>query len=180
MSKKLLVFSDSHGSVSAVKAVLTWAAKHLPPNDTICGAAFCGDGIADLKPAAESTGFYCDWKLVNGNNDYEYSMPESIVFDFCDYRFFMCHGHRHGIYTGFNSLVAAARSNEAQIVLFGHAHVPINKTESGILILNPGSVSRPRNRTGATFAVIECSPDNAPKVEFWGIGGRGQIKPVKL
>ena len=105
--KKLLVFSDSHGSVSAVKAVFSWANDHIPPKGTICAAAFCGDGIADLQPAADATGFYCDWKLVSGNNDYSYSMPDATIFDFCDYRFFMCHGHRHNIYGNFHTLAAA-------------------------------------------------------------------------
>ena len=175
--KKLLVFSDSHGSVSAVKTAFAWAVEYLPPNDTICGAAFCGDGITDIKPAADATGFYCDWKLVSGNNDYGTSIPDSAVFDFGNYRFFMCHGHRHNIYAGFNSLVAAAHSNEAHAVLFGHAHTPINKTENGILILNPGSISRPRSRIGATFAVIECA--DKLEIEFFGISAQGNISKLK-
>lgn len=176
--KKLLVFSDSHGGVAALKAVFSWAVDHLPPKDTICGAAFCGDGIDDLQPAADATGFYCDWKLVRGNNDYNYSMPDSTVFEFADYRFFMCHGHKYNIYTGYRTLVAAAKSNEAHAVLFGHAHIPIKKTESGILIINPGSVDRPRNSKGASFAVINCA--DQLEVEFFGVSARGNISQLKL
>ena len=104
-------------------------------------------------------------------------MPDSAVFDFGDYRFFMCHGHRHSVQSGYNPLVAAAQNNEAHVVLFGHAHTPINKTENGILILNPGSVSRPRSKIGATFAVIECK--EKLEVEFFGIGTQGNIGKLK-
>jgi len=61
--KKLLVFSDTHGGFTPLKAVFSWAKDRLPPNDTISCAAFLGDGISDLKRAADETGFYCDWKL---------------------------------------------------------------------------------------------------------------------
>ena len=176
--KKLLVFSDSHGDVSAVKAVFAWAVDHLPPKDSICTVAFCGDGLADLQQAADATGFYSDWKLVGGNNDYSFSLASSTVFDFADHRFFMCHGHRHNIYSNFHTLAAAGRASEADIVLFGHAHVPVKYTEDGILIVNPGSISRPRSKVGATFAVIECG--EKVDVVFYGIIGRGLIREVKI
>jgi putative phosphoesterase len=179
-NKKLLVFSDTHGSVKLLKTVLSWAKDHTPPAGTICAAAFLGDGVSDLRPAADAAGFYCDWKLINGNNDFSYSLPETAVFDFGDYRFFMCHGHRHGLYGGYHSLIAAARASNADAALFGHAHVPFCKTIDGIFLLNPGSLGRPRSRIGSTFAVIECTHGRPLKAEFYGIGSRGEILQVKL
>jgi len=179
-SKKLLVFSDTHGSVQTLKAVFDWAKKHSPPNDTICGAAFLGDGISDIQYAANITGFFCDWKLVRGNNDFGYSIPEAAVFDFAENRFFMCHGHHHNLYGGYHTLIAAARNTDANVALFGHSHVPSQNTENGVLLVNPGSVGRPRSRIGSTFAVIECTEGEQPEVEFFGIGARGEIRKVKL
>jgi len=178
-SKKLLVFSDTHGGVTALKAVLNWAKNHTPPKDTICAAAFLGDGISDLQPAANAAGFFCEWKLVGGNNDYGYSMPEAAVFDFCDHRFFMCHGHRHSLYGGYHTLIAAARNAGADAALFGHTHVPFFKNVDGMLLINPGSVVRPRSRIGASFSVVECAPDQPLKAEFWGIGAKGEIRELK-
>jgi len=178
--KKLLVFSDTHGSISALKTVMNWAKDRLPPKDTICCAAFLGDGIADLSRAADETGFYCDWNVVSGNNDYRTSVPEAAVFDFCDYRFYMCHGHRHSLYGGYHSLVTAAKNSQANVVLYGHTHVPSRATIDSILLINPGSVGRPRSRVGASFAVIECTPNEQLTVDFWGIGDRGQIKKLKI
>jgi putative phosphoesterase len=179
-SKKLLVFSDSHGSVTILKSVFNWAKDHIPPNGTISAAACLGDGVSDLRTAADTTGFYSDWKLVRGNNDYGISLPEAAVFSFCEHRFFMCHGHRHNLHGGYHSLLAAAKNNDADVVLFGHTHVPFQKKIGGILLVNPGSVSRPRNWIGSTFAVIECIEGKPLQVEFWGISERGTIKKVKL
>ena len=178
--KKLLVFSDTHGSLYALKAVFDWAKDRLPPNDTICAAAFLGDGVSDIGPAADASGFFCDWKVISGNNDYDVSMPGTAVFDFCDHRFFMCHGHRHSLYGGYHTLAAAARNAQADAALFGHAHVPCLKSENGVLLVNPGSVGRPRSKIGATFAVIECVEDEPLKVEFWGLGAKGDIRAVKV
>jgi putative phosphoesterase len=178
--RKLLVFSDTHGSSAALIKVMEWAKDQLPPEGAICAAAFLGDGISDLRKAADAAGFYCDWKLINGNNDYNYSYPEAATFDFGDYRFFMSHGHRHGLYGGYQSLIAAARNTDSQVALFGHTHVPFYKVIDGIILINPGSVGRPRSRTGATFAVVECVPGEQLKVEFMGIGERSGIRKLTI
>jgi putative phosphoesterase len=180
-SKKLLIISDTHGNFSVLRTALEWAKDHLPPNDSICCAAFCGDGISDLRPAAAAAGFYSDWKYVRGNNDYSAnSVSENVVFDFADHRFYLCHGHRHSLYAGYFSLVNAAQSNGADIVLFGHTHVPFCKTEDGILLVNPGSAGRPRSKIGSTFAVIEFMSGETPNVKFWGINSGSEIREVKL
>jgi len=179
--KKLLIFSDTHGSIAPLTAVFNWAKDRLPPNDTISCAVFLGDGISDLNRAADETGFYCDWKVVCGNNDYRTSSaPEAAAFNFCDYRFFVCHGHRHSLYGGFQSLIAAARNSQANVVLYGHTHVPSFKKIEGLLLLNPGSVGRPRSRIGASFAVIECASNEQLTAEFFGIGDKGKIKKLKI
>ena len=178
--KKLLVFSDTHGSVTALKAVFNWAKDHIPPNDTICAAACLGDGLADLRKAADAAGFYSDWKIVCGNNDYGIHAPETVVFDFADHRFFMCHGHRQSLYGGYHALIAAAKNTGADAALFGHSHVPLFKSMEGISLINPGSVGRPRSRIGSTFAVIECIEGEPLKAEFFGIDNKMAIKKVNV
>jgi len=178
--KKLLALSDTHGNTAALNAVMNWAKDRTPPNDTICCAAFLGDGISDLRRTADAAGFYCDWNVVRGNNDYMPSVPEAAVFDFCENRFYICHGHRHSLYGGYHSLIAAARNSQANVVLYGHTHIPSCKNIDGLLLINPGSVGRPRSRIGASFAVIECAPNEQPNVEFWGIGDKGQIKRLRV
>ena len=179
-SKKLLVVSDSHGDTIALKAIFDWAKTQLPPAGTIYGACFLGDGISDLSRAARASGFYSDWKIVRGNNDYEPSIPETMVIDFADHCFFICHGHRYSLYNGYHSLLAAGRNANADVVLFGHSHVPCCKKENNMWIINPGSIALPRNKIGATFAVIECSEKAALTVEFWGINDNNKISKIKF
>ena len=178
--EKLLVISDTHGNIPALKAVLKWAQARVPPNGTIGTAVFLGDGATDLRPAITATGFSCDWKLVKGNNDWSFSIPETAVFDFCSHRFFICHGHRYSLYNGYQALADTARNAEADAVLFGHLHVPVFKREKDLLLVNPGSVGSPRSRIGSSFAVIECIEKQPLKVEFWGIGTQGEIRELKI
>ena len=176
---KLLVLSDTHGDVRALKAVLNWA-KDMLQGGAIGTAVFLGDGAGDLPPAVDETGFFCEWKLVRGNNDFEFSIPETEVLDFGGKRFFLCHGHRFALYNGYHSLIVAARSRSADAALFGHTHAPYRKNMSGIELINPGSIGRSRSRFGASFAVIECAPDKPIKTEFWGIGSKGKIHGLKI
>ena len=179
LNKKFLLFSDSHGGISALKNVFDWAKDHIPPNDTISAAVCLGDGLADISKAADAAGFFSDWKIVRGNNDYMQA-PEADVYDFAGSRFFLCHGHRYGLYGGTHALAAAAKNNNANAALFGHTHVPFYKNSEGIIFINPGSVSRPRSRIGATFAVIECIEGGPLDAIFYGIGGSGGIYRIKV
>jgi putative phosphoesterase len=179
--KKLLVLSDSHGDVNALKKVLVWAKNlaytaALPPNppDVISYGVFLGDGIADLHQAEDLSGYSCGWRLVQGNNDYGYSLPEADVFDFGGHRFFISHGHRFSVYYGLQRLIAAALSTNADTALFGHTHVPCFTRENGLFLINPGSVSRPRGREGPTFAVVTWAAEKPVDVVFWKIG-KGRI-----
>ena len=152
----------------------------MPPKDTICAAAFLGDGLEDVKEASNAAGFSGNWAVVKGNNDYYFQEAESAVFDFINYRFLITHGHRYNLYNGYHSLVSAARANGANAVLSGHTHIPHHIMIDGIHLINPGSVSRPRSRIGATFAVIECAEGKQLMVEFFGIGEGGKIWSIEI
>ena len=176
-SKTLLVLSDSHGNTSALEAVLRWA-KGLE-GGVIGAAVFLGDGIRDLSRASAATGFTCEWKLVRGNNDDAFSVPDTAVLDFCGHRFFLCHGHRQSIYGGYHTLIAAARNLEADAALFGHTHAPHYENFGGVAIINPGSIGRPRGRIGATFALVDCA-ETPFDVRFWGIDREGNIREIRI
>ena len=161
-AKKLLVLSDSHGDLRALAGILSWL-----KNNPVDAAVFLGDGINDLERAH----FPLIVQTVRGNSDYGVSGRETAVLDFGGRRFFLCHGHRYSLYDDFDTLINAARSARADTALFGHTHVPFCKTVNGLLLLNPGSIGRPRSSSGATFAVLECRPGTEPQVGFWNIQG---------
>jgi putative phosphoesterase len=173
-SQRLLVLSDTHGDNPFLEAVLRWAC-----NDTFEAAIFLGDGIEDLRRAGALTGFSGEWKMVRGNNDYEASVPEAAVVEFGGHRFFLCHGHRYTLYSGNDRLIAAARKMEADVALFGHTHVPSLESAPGLLLVNPGSIGRPRSNIGSTFAVINCPPRKPLDVHFWHIDHTKTIRELR-
>ena len=174
-AQRLLVISDIHGHVRELEAVLNWAQDHAKSGG-IDAAVFLGDGAADLKRITDVNGFSCEWKLVRGNNDFDSSLPLGCILDCGGHRFFLCHGHQYALYSGYDTLAAAAANLDAEAVLFGHAHVPCYKKYNNILMINPGSIGFPRSNIGATFAVVLCEPGKSPEAEFWGIGGQYSIK----
>jgi putative phosphoesterase len=178
MSNKILVISDIHGNMPALMAVLRWAADELADSDM---AVFLGDGLRELSFAEQRATLSCEWKKVRGNNDDDSpTAPESEVLDFGGHRFYLCHGHRHALYSGFEKLAAAASKAGADAVLFGHIHVPCLENVNGLLFVSPGGIGRARSDAGETFALIECMPEKPLKVRFWGIESGYVISEITL
>lgn len=49
-------------------------------------------------------------------------------------------------------------------MIFGHIHVPVNREEDGILLINPGSPSRPRNGV-PSFGILTLEKGKKPVFE---------------
>jgi len=85
----------------------------------------------------------CRFIKVPGNCDmYRYvPMAKDILTVKLDgVTFYLTHGHRHGVKSDVSSLLAAARVEKAQAVLYGHTHrAELYKTEDGLLVMNPGA-----------------------------------------
>lgn len=55
-------------------------------------------------------------------------------------KFYLTHGHHHGVKMGTDRLIADARREHADAVLYGHTHEPDCRREAdGLWVLNPGS-----------------------------------------
>jgi putative phosphoesterase len=160
----LLVLADTHGDVDALITVLGWAMENRMAD---C-MAFLGDGVRDINRAAARTGFSASCTAVRGNGDAE-NLPSSGILEFADHRFFLTHGHLYRVHNGYDTLISSAKSMGADAALFGHTHVPLKKQAGTMLLLNPGSLGRPRSSAGPTFATIECPPVNGLVVRFWGL-----------
>ena len=60
------------------------------------------------------------------------------------YKVFLTHGHYYNVSLGVERLEQEARDRNADIVMYGHTHRPYYEIHNGITILNPGSLSYPR------------------------------------
>ncbi|MDR3172077.1 MAG: YfcE family phosphodiesterase [Treponema sp.] len=160
----LLVISDTHGNVASLTSVLGWAKQR-----GIDALAFLGDGIADLSLAADRADFHPPWKLVRGNGDWQTNVPLACTMEFAGHTFYLSHGHVSHVEEGLALLIAQAKAVNAETALFGHTHVPFWDEIEGLLVLNPGSASRPRSSTGPSVATIACPPDAWFIVHYWNI-----------
>lgn len=145
--KQALIFSDSHGRVDKAIDII-----HQYPK---AEAVFhCGD-IAEedeiLRRATPHT-----VAIVRGNCDYYSKLPHEIVTTFAGKKIAMCHGHQHLMFGGIDQLKYWAMEREADIVLFGHTHVPFVEQSSTLTVINPGSISKPRQEGyKKSYAVLE-------------------------
>ena len=54
-----------------------------------------------------------------------------------------------------------AKAKDCQIVMYGHTHTPVVEEENGILVINPGSLTYPRQRgRRPSYAVMEIEEGN--------------------
>ena len=143
---EFLIFSDSHGSASNMSRALD---RQIKTPDAIL---FLGDGARDIDNL-----FVVDTPIwaVRGNCDWYSSdladKTERLLY-FEGHTVLICHGHEWGGKGGLGGLIAHAAEVGADIVLFGHTHVPTLQTiakgeavgknvlERPMYLFNPGSI----------------------------------------
>ena len=75
--------------------------------------------------------------------------------EFLGHRFYMTHGHLHGVKLHYQRILYAALEAEAELLLFGHTHRPECFYERGLWVMNPGACGQ-----HGTYGVITLTPDN--------------------
>ena len=132
---RILIVSDTHKAHGNLERAL----EKEGPLDMLI---HLGDveGKADYIEAVAG----CPVHMVSGNNDFFSDLPWEEEFFIGDHHVFITHGH--GYFVGMNEdrLKAEARGRGADIVMYGHTHKPEIDIEKGITVLNPGSLSYPR------------------------------------
>ncbi|MDO4648504.1 MAG: metallophosphoesterase [Eubacteriales bacterium] len=156
---RILVISDSHGDARSVRRAVKQAGS-------IDWLIHCGDVEGDLYSHLPEPPAYAVVS-VRGNCDYSKS-PDEIVIKAGYYRIYVTHGDHFSVHQNSDRLLAKAKSEFADIALYGHIHVPEIEERDGILIVNPGSLSRPRQYPRVpTYAILTISEDELPKAEIF-------------
>ncbi|MBQ6966298.1 MAG: metallophosphoesterase [Lachnospiraceae bacterium] len=144
---KILVVSDTHGRIGNYMECI----RKVAPIDMLI---HCGDIEGQEEEIKEMAG--CETHIVSGNNDYFSALPREDEFMIGSYRAFLTHGHGYGVSMGLDRLVEEAEARGADIVLFGHTHRPVNEKIGNVRVLNPGSLSYPRQEgRDPSYIVIE-------------------------
>lgn len=143
------VVSDSHGDEDR----LFLAARRLGRLDVLC---FLGDVVGDaeylaaqLAQMGRSTVSY----TVRGNNDFSCPYPLELTVELMGKKLLLTHGHLWGVKQGLGRLSYHARESRADIVLYGHTHIPRSEYDDHIFFLNPGAAGFRH----PTCAVLELS-----------------------
>ncbi len=149
---KILVVSDTHGNTEGIKDILR------DTKDRISALIHAGDYESD---ADEIQRLYPDLPVygVCGNCDFSRLMPPLRMIELRGKRIFITHGHRYEVNYSLTKLAYTALENQADICIFGHTHVPLIEEYEGVHILNPGSLSRPRGGSKASYGVITIEND---------------------
>ena len=75
---------------------------------------------------------------------------------------FITHGHAYYVSLDPEYIFQEGQARKADIVMYGHTHKPFFEQKNGITVLNPGSLSFPRQegRKGS-YMLMEISPDGS-------------------
>ena len=147
---KILVVSDTHRDESRlIKAIEAEAADMLIHLGDIEGS----EGTIERMANA-------DCVMVKGNNDFfSYLKDEREIF-LGKYRTLLTHGHIYSVSLGLECLRTEAVARGFDIAMFGHTHRPFYENKNGLILLNPGSLSYPRQENRLpSYAVMNIDDE---------------------
>ena len=102
------------------------------------GLLFCGDGVDDFGGVT----LPAKTMFVAGNCDFFSKEPLTRELVWEGVRIFMTHGHRYMVKRTTDVLLSEGYARDAQVVLYGHTHMQSAEYHGGLLLLNPGTMSR--------------------------------------
>lgn len=105
----------------------------------------------------------CEKHIVRGNNDFFSDLPREEEFEIGKYKVFISHGHTYYVSLDPGHIREEGEARNADIVMFGHTHRPFFEQREGITVLNPGSLSFPRQegRRGS-YMIMEMEDGKSP------------------
>ncbi len=142
------VMGDSHSRCEYIDMAM----EHLKNVDLIIHT---GDNNSDLHYITNRYGIEAIG--VKGNCDTNGDVE--LIKEIQGKRFFICHGHQYNIKSNLNTIFYKGKEVNADIVIFGHSHIPCYVKEEEMILLNPGSVSEPRGGSQRSIVVMELEED---------------------
>ena len=148
---KVMFISDLHGDLENLKII-----KKIYDEENVSKIIVLGDihGFYDDNEIDDILESFYDLVLLRGNCDSELDVMTSRI-PFYDYyyddlfgkKFFCTHGNRYNIMN--------FPDKDFDVMVYGHTHVGMIEKYDNKLILNPGSISRPRGGSERSFLLID-------------------------
>lgn len=133
---KILVIGDTHGQLNKIREI-------FPKLTNLDLIAHTGDHLEDGRALEREFGIPV--VAVKGNCDGSYSADDFEIIE-TDYgRILLTHGHMQHVNYRLDNLYYKAMEENCKAVFFGHTHKALVTEEDGIYLVNPGSLSQPRD-----------------------------------
>ncbi|MBQ1245536.1 MAG: YfcE family phosphodiesterase [Clostridia bacterium] len=145
----VLVLSDSHGNVEAMaRAVERFQPHHI---------LHLGDCRRDAGHLSEDYP-HIPMTTVAGNCDFaQLDDPEQLI-ELRGVRILMMHGHTRNVKATGMSAYYAAREMGADVLLYGHTHIPLVDFDGTLYTMNPGAAG---DRLRPTCGIITIEDGKA-------------------
>ena len=148
---KVLIVSDTHGKDENLEKTVMMET----PFDML---VHCGDVEGReifIEALAE-----CPCCIVS-------DLPREEEIDIDGNKVLVTHGHYYGVSMDISGVAEEAKSRNCDAVFFGHTHKPVIEEIDGVLAVNPGSLSYPRQHgRKPSYAVLETGADGKMSVEI--------------
>ena len=143
----ILVFSDTHGDIEYMRDIIS--SKRMETDLVI----HLGDNLKDANevmsdfPTIAFLGVLgnCDFASMHVGAKYDGTFKADTK------KIFYTHGHEY--------LVSNAKFNGCNVALYGHTHVAFCEEINGVMVINPGSLTNPRDGSRGTYASIAIDGD---------------------
>ena len=140
---RILVFSDTHTCIEPCIQTI----ERIPGVDMVLHA---GDHAADAKELQRA---FPDIpvRFVKGNCDCS-NDPRELVAEAEGKRIFITHGDMYNVKFDhtLDALKKRGKEMSADVIVYGHTHIPYNEKFVDFTVLNPGSI-----KYGRTYGIIE-------------------------
>ena len=161
---KILVISDTHRDLKNTGLAI----KHTMET-SLDMVIHCGDHIEDAK-RLERIFPEITFHYVPGNCDgwFFKESEKTKILEVEDKKILFTHGDRHHIKYNYDQLFKAAEKEAAILALCGHSHMAHmeRQNKTGIIAINPGSITLPRDSIYPSYTVLEVVKNQEIQIEM--------------
>lgn len=160
---KLLIISDIHGSSYYANKILEIVNKENPDKIVLLGDLYyhgprnqLTEKYSPMEVAKILNSLKDKLLVVRGNCDAEvdetisdFEFKENIQMNVNGYNLFFTHGHQY------NMDRLPPLGIDIDIMFYGHFHINFIEERDGIIFVNPGSISLPKQGTEHGYAIFD-------------------------
>lgn len=161
---KILIVSDTHRMDDNLQEVI----RAQAPLDMLI---HLGDAEGSEFQIGTWVNAGCRLEMVLGNNDFFSDLEREIELELGPHRILLTHGHYYNVSLGIEALRQEAIERNCDIAMYGHTHRPFLEIGREVTVLNPGSLSYPRQEgRKPSYMIMEMDEDGAVQYHTYFLG----------